>query len=83
MAIKRPQPDKNPRGQSVDDWVATRNGKPSVEENTQEENIQEEIKRFTVLIPKSQHSELKAFCAKKGVSLKDFVIEAIMEKMSK
>lgn len=77
MAIKRPQPENSQGNKSVDDWVATRNGKPSIEENAQEE-----IKRFTVLMPKSQHSELKAFCAKNGISLKDFVIEAIKEKMS-
>lgn len=76
MAIQRPNKQT---AKSANEWVKSRNGNLSVEE----EKTVEAIKRFTVLMPESLHQELKVFCVQRGVSLKDFVVEAVEEKMQK
>lgn len=75
MAIKRPQ---QPTSNQVDEWVNTRGGKFSAEEN-----FQKQEKPFTMFMPVSTHRELKAFCAANGISIKSFILEAIAEKLSK
>mgnify|MGYP000908620984 FL=1 len=81
MAIQRPDKSANNNQNAIDKWVENRDNKVVVSKS---ENVSEEpIKRFTVLMPESMHQELKNYCAQHGISLKDFVIQAIQNEMQR
>ncbi|WP_141756533.1 MULTISPECIES: hypothetical protein [unclassified Neisseria] len=41
----------------------------------------ESEKHYTLIMSESMHQELKKYCAQHGISLKDFVIQAIQNEM--
>lgn len=40
-------------------------------------------KKFLLRLDESEHKELKVFCVEKGVSMQDFMLQAIREKKQK
>lgn len=84
MAVKRPE-KKSADDMSIEKWVENRGvvETPNTEISKPAQVKTEPEKRYTLIMSESLHQKMKIFCAQHGVSVKDFLTQAIINEMNR
>lgn len=84
MTINIKMPNKNIADEEhldskINQWVSDRHGKDV--ENVSSKSINQAVKRTTLVMDETIFDEMKIYCAKNKIKMKDFLNEAIIERL--